>query len=48
MRKAIREAKQIKNEDSMWELEHGRAASRIVGGDKIHAIITPSTDQAGP
>ena len=43
MRKNVREAKHIKNEDSMWELEHGGPASRLIGGEAIPSVLTPST-----
>lgn len=42
-RKNVREAKQIGNEDSLLELEHGGPSSRVHGVDKIPSILTPST-----
>jgi hypothetical protein len=47
MRKNVREAKHIKNEDSMWELEHGGPASRLIGGEAIPSVLTPSTEKEG-
>ena len=46
MRKNIREAKHINNEDSMWELEHGVPASRLHGDQtRIPSVLTPSSDK---